>query len=73
MSMECLERREAGWQVGGNQLKDLLGQAEIFEMMDPQVAQRRVGRELLAHQLLGGQRQQDLAAVAGRQEPRDST
>jgi hypothetical protein len=72
MSIECLERREAGWQVGGDQLKNLLGQAEIFEAMDSQVAQRHLRRELLAHQLFGGQREQDLAAMAGRQEPRDS-
>ena len=73
MSIECLERREAVWQIRCNELKDLLGQAEIFEPMNPQVAQRHLRWKLLAHQLLGCQRQQDLAAVSSRQEPRDST
>jgi hypothetical protein len=35
MNSERLEWREAGWQVRGYELKNPLGQAELFEVVDP--------------------------------------
>jgi hypothetical protein len=68
--VQGVERGKGRWQVGSDELKDLIGQAEVFEPLRAQIAQRRVERELLAHQLLSGEREQDLAAVPGIQEPR---
>ena len=50
---------------------DLLAVGEILEPMLAQVAQRHIRRQLLAHQLLGGQREQGLPAVGGGEQPGD--
>jgi hypothetical protein len=48
---ERLEWREVGMQVRDDELEDLLGPAEVFEAVAAQVAQRHIGRQLLAYQL----------------------
>jgi hypothetical protein len=50
--VERVQRRKGCRQIGGDELEDLLGQAEVFQAVRAEVAQRRVGRQVLAYQLL---------------------
>ncbi len=47
--IERVQRRKIGRQVGGEQLKDLLRACQIAEPMHAQIAERQVGRQLVAH------------------------
>src|SRR5690349_13945809 len=64
------QRREIGWQVGCDDLKDVLGTGNIFELVDTQIAQVDAVRQLVPDQFVGGGREQDLAAVATCQQAR---
>src|SRR6266545_1479602 len=72
MLVEGSERREIRPQVMRDELKNALGVGQVFELVVTQVVQLRVRRQLLAHQLCHGQREQDLAAMTGSQQPRNA-
>ena len=64
------QRRELRLQAVGDELVDLLGADEPFQLVPPQVAQRDAGRRLLGQQARGQRRDEHLAAVSGRADPR---
>src|SRR6266545_6261622 len=59
-------------QVGRDELEDLLGMAKVFERVRAEIAHADRRRQLIAHQLLGRQREQDLAAVCGCKQSGDA-
>ena len=68
--IERLERREVDREIGRNELKDALRSDQVLQSPLAHVAQRDIGRKMIAHQFLGGQRQQDLSAVRCFHQPR---
>ena len=67
--VEGLERREVGAEIGSDDLKDALRPDQVLQASLAHVAQHDIRREMVADQLLGRQRQEDLAAVPGRHQP----
>ena len=61
--------RKLRWQLGGEELEDPLRPEEVLQVPLTEVHQARAQRKLIAHQLLGRQREQRLAPVTSRQEP----
>ena len=67
------ERRKVGRKIGADELEDLLGTAEIFELVRAQVTERERRRQRdRATRFRGGVREQDLAAVAQREHAGDA-
>jgi hypothetical protein len=64
------QRREAVGEVGVDQLHQPLGTTQVLEAMYAQVAEPGPVRKLIGGQLDRGRRQQHLAAVADRHDPR---
>ncbi len=52
-------------QAGGQQLEEVLAVPQVLQAVLAQVAQIHAFRQVVADHLLGGQREQHLAAVAG--------
>jgi hypothetical protein len=46
--------------------------AEVFELVDAQVVQHGAGRQMIAYQFFGCQREQDLPTMAGGQNAGDA-
>ena len=63
-------RRGDVLQPGSEDLEDAVGVPQVLEAMRAPVAQGPVWRQVALHELLGGERQEHLAAVTGCFEPR---
>jgi len=70
--VEILERREVGRHTGSDDLEDMLGMAQAAQATFAKVAQLGVGRQVLAHELFGGEGEEGLTAVACGEEARDA-
>ena len=57
------QRREAGGEVGGEDLVDVLGLHEVAQPVLAEVEERDVGGEVVGHQVRSGAAHHDLAAV----------
>ena len=65
---ECPDRGEVGRQVGMEQLEDPLGSIEVAQRMLAEVAQAGSWRERVPGEILRGQREEHLAAMARGQQ-----
>ena len=65
--VERLQRREIGVEGGMEELKDLLGPQEVFQVMQAHVPQPRPRRQSLTHESFGRLGQQSLPARADHQ------
>ena len=64
------DRREVGGKAGVDHLEHPLGAVEVAQTVLPEVDQIDPGGEVVAHQLFGRVREEDLPTVAGRRDPR---
>ena len=63
---------EVGRQTGDDDLENLLGLLEVFEAVLAEIAECDVWGKLLTHESPCHVRQEDLPAMASREEPRNA-
>ena len=66
------DRREVGRQIGMEELKDVLGAMEIAQGMLTQITQAHPMRQCVAGEIMGGEGEQHLSPMGGRQQPREA-
>ena len=71
-AFERAERGKLGGQIGGEELVEMLGAGEVAEAVFAEMAELHAVREEVANELLGGEREQDLAAVRGGEDAGDA-